>query len=45
MELSIQPMQWAALPDLGDAPPLGPGDLDCLRDEPEFRKLVGLDPA
>jgi hypothetical protein len=30
MELSIQPMQWSALPELQDAPPLGDDDLDCL---------------
>jgi hypothetical protein len=32
MSLSIQPMQWAVLPDLQDAPPLDDDDLQCLRD-------------
>jgi hypothetical protein len=30
MSLSIQPMQWSALPDLHDAPPLDESDLECL---------------
>lgn len=30
MELSIQPLQWAALPDLQDAAPLDDDDLECL---------------
>ena len=30
MPLSIQPMQWSALPDLQDAPPLDDSDLECL---------------
>lgn len=32
MSLSIQPMQWAVLPELHDAAELDGGDLDCLRD-------------
>jgi hypothetical protein len=30
MSLSIQPMQWSALPDLHEAPPLDETDLECL---------------
>jgi hypothetical protein len=30
MSFSIQPMQWSALPDLCDAPPLDDTDLECL---------------
>lgn len=32
MDLSIQPMQWTALPELQDAPPLDDDDLECLRE-------------
>jgi hypothetical protein len=30
MSLSIQPMQWGALPDLDEVPPLDDSDLQCL---------------
>jgi hypothetical protein len=30
--LPIRPLQWAALPVLGDAPPLDAGDIACLRE-------------
>jgi hypothetical protein len=32
MTLSIQPMQWSALPDLHEAPPLDDNDLECLEE-------------
>jgi hypothetical protein len=31
MSLSIQPMQWSALPDLHDTPPIDDSDLECLK--------------
>jgi hypothetical protein len=31
MSLSIQPMQWSALPDLHNAPPLDDSDFECLK--------------
>jgi hypothetical protein len=30
--MTIQPMQWAALPDLQDAPPIDDADLACLHE-------------
>lgn len=32
MTFSIQPMQWSALPDLHETPPLDDNDLECLED-------------
>jgi hypothetical protein len=32
MALSIQPMQWATLPELHQAPPLDDSDLECLEE-------------
>jgi hypothetical protein len=32
MTLSIQPVQWSALPDLHEAPPLDDNDLECLEE-------------
>lgn len=32
MELSIQPMQWATLPELHQVPPIDDTDLECLEE-------------